>query len=123
MGKYNPIKPYEKFKNPKEQDGFKSSDFDNLKDFLDYYYVIPKCQDYTDDQLNFIDSKRVYFISDKEVKGITFFKKKTKKKRFSQDEVEEIRKEHFERGLSYKVLSNKYKCSKATLYEIFKGRY
>lgn len=123
MSKLKPIKPYEKFKNPKGDNGFRSSDFENLKDFLDYYYIIPKCQDYTDEQLEFINTKRIYFVSDEEVKGITFFKRKTKKKRFNQEEVKEIRKEHFENGLSYKTLSYKYKCSKATLYQILKGKY
>lgn len=117
------FKEYEEFKNPKNEDGFKGFGFDNLKDFLDYYYIIPKCQNYTDNELKFIDSKRVYFKCDKETKGCTFFKKKTKKKRFNQKEVEEIKKQHFEDGLSYKDLSFKYKCSKSTLYEIFKDKY
>lgn len=118
------FKSYEKFKNPKDKYGnYKSSEFENLKDFLDYYYILPKCKDYTDNELKFINNNRLYFKSNTEVKGIIFFKRKTKKKRFNDEDVKRIRKEYFEDGLSYKSLSYKYKCSKATLYKILKNMY
>lgn len=119
------IKEYEEMKDAKLESGnYKGDEFKNLKDFLDYYFVIPKSsiEKMSDKEKKIIQKYRVYFTSDEEPKSQMFFVKKVKKKRFNQEQVEIIKKEH-ENGSSYRFLSNKYKCSTKTIYEIISGKY
>lgn len=103
---------------------YRSNEFKNLKDFLDYYFIIPKSSIYkmNDEEKRIIQKYRVYFISEEEPKSQMFFVKKVKKKRFNPKQVQIIKKEH-EKGSSYRFLANKYKCSTKTIYEIISGKY
>lgn len=115
---------YEEFKNPKKEDGlYKLDGFENLKDFLDYYMIIPKCKEFKKEETQFLNENRVYFKSKEEIKGQIFFTKKIKQKKFNLKEVQEIKTQHKQNNISYRKLAQIYKCSVATIYKILNDKY
>lgn len=92
-----------------------------LKQFFDRFYCIPKEDNYTKEQLEFLKANAIYPTDESVRSGkngyITF--RGTKPKRFTEEQCKEIR----ESNLTQMELSKKYNCSVGTINKIKNNKY